>query len=55
LDAYFFFDLYQAKRLTEEWMIEYNERRSHEALNNLTPEEWHMSLLKNENALINTI
>ena len=27
LDAYLFFDLYQVKQLTEEWMIEYNERR----------------------------
>jgi putative transposase len=46
LDAYLFFDLYQVKQLTEEWMIEYNERRPHEALNNLTPEEWHKNLLK---------
>ena len=55
LDAYLFFDLYQVKQLTEEWMIEYNERRPHESLNNLTPEEWHRNLLKNETALINTV
>src|SRR5438309_9667060 len=48
LDAYLFFDLYQVKQLTQEWMEEYNERRPHEALNNLTPEEWHYSVLKNE-------
>jgi putative transposase len=40
LDAYLFFDLYQVKQLTEEWMEEYNERRPHEGLNNLTPMEW---------------
>jgi putative transposase len=45
LNAYLFFDLYQVKQLTEEWMIEYNERRPHEALNNLTPEEWKTNLL----------
>ena len=55
LDAYLFFDLYQVKQLTEEWMIEYNERRPHEALNNLTPEEWHKKTLKNEMSLINTV
>ena len=55
LDAYLFFDLYQVKQLTQEWMEEYNERRPHEALNNLTPEEWHRNLLKNGNSLINTV
>jgi putative transposase len=48
LDAYLFFDLYQVKQLTTEWMEECNERRSHEALNNLTPEEWKNSLSNNE-------
>ena len=55
LDAYLFFDLYQVKQLTEEWMIEYNERRPHESLNNLTPEEWHRNSLQNQNTLINTV
>lgn len=40
LDAYLFFDLYQVKQLTEEWMEEYNHRRPHEALSNMTPAEW---------------
>ena len=31
LDAYVFFDLEQVRRLTAEWMEEYNERRPHEA------------------------
>ncbi|MCW3074019.1 MAG: transposase family protein [Flaviaesturariibacter sp.] len=51
LDAYLFFDLYQVKQLTEEWIIEYNERRPHEGLNNLTPEEWKNNILANENTL----
>jgi putative transposase len=48
LDAYLFFDLYQVKQLTAEWITEYNERRPHEALNNLTPEEWKTNLLITE-------
>ena len=52
LDAYLFFDLEQVRRLTEEWMEEYNERRPHEALKNLTPIEWKNKLLKKENTLI---
>lgn len=55
LDAYLFFDLYQVKQLTEEWISEYNERRPHEALDNLTPEEWSKKLLKYEKSLINTV
>lgn len=51
LDAYLFFDLYQVKQLTAEWMEEYNIRRPHEALNNLTPEEWKRSLSNNETTL----
>lgn len=54
-DAYLFFDLYQVKQLTQEWIEEYNERRPHEALGNLTPEEWNKNILKNENALTNTV
>jgi putative transposase len=34
--------------LTEEWMDEYNNRRPHESLNNLTPNEWKMKQLKTE-------
>ncbi|MBS1743956.1 MAG: transposase, partial [Bacteroidetes bacterium] len=32
----------------EEWMIEYNVRRPHESLNNLTPDEWHKKQFTNE-------
>lgn len=47
LDAYLFFDLYQVRLLTEEWMEEYNYKRPHESLGNLTPYEWKSNLLKN--------
>lgn len=55
LDAYLFFDLYQVKQLTQEWMIEYNERRPHEALNNLTPMEWNENLSKLNEPLKTTV
>ena len=55
LDAYLFFDLYQVKQLTEEWMIEYNERRPHEALNNLTPVEWNEKISKTKEPLKITV
>ncbi|GAB3430221.1 hypothetical protein GCM10027516_37980 [Niabella aquatica] len=40
LDAYLFFDLYQVRELTHEWMEEYNHKRSRESLGNLTPAEY---------------
>jgi len=40
LDAYVFYNLEDVRELTEEWIEEYNERRPHEALNNLTPREY---------------
>ena len=40
VDAYLFFELYKVRLLTIEWMDEYNLRRPHEALNNLTPLEY---------------
>ena len=48
LDAYLFFELDQVRTLTEEWMDEYNLRRPHESLGNLTPTEWKMKQLKPE-------
>lgn len=48
LDAYLFFELDQVRRLTEEGMEEYNKRRPHESLGNLTPYEWKMKQLKLE-------
>lgn len=55
LDAYLFFDLYQVKQLTTEWMEEYNQRRPHEGLNNLTPEEWKYKVCKNEYLQLMTV
>ncbi len=40
LDAYVFFELHEVRKLTAEWMDEYNHRRPHEGLNNATPKEW---------------
>jgi putative transposase len=48
LDAYLFFELDQVRTLTEDWMDEYNLRRPHESLGNLTPNEWKMKQLKPE-------
>lgn len=55
LDAYLFFDLYQVRQLTQEWMEEYNQKRPHESLGNLTPYEWKMNLIKNDQALNKTV
>lgn len=46
LDAYIFFELDEVKLLSQEWMEEYNERRPHEALDNLSPAEWKEKLLQ---------
>lgn len=40
LDAYVFFELHEVRKLTAEWMDEYNNRRPHEGLSNATPKEW---------------
>lgn len=55
LDAYLFFDLNQVRELTEEWLEEYNQRRPHEALNNLTPEEWKNMVLEETILQKNTV
>lgn len=49
LDAYLFFALDQIRQLTTEWIDEYNNRRPHEGLSNMTPFEWKDLLLKKKN------
>ncbi|WP_374755517.1 IS3 family transposase [Fibrisoma limi] len=55
LDAYLFFDLEQVRQLTSDWIEEYNLRRPHESLGNLTPEEWKSRVIENEETLIGTV
>jgi len=40
LDAYIFRNIEEVRKLTEEWRKDYNERRPHEALDNMTPLEY---------------
>nr|WP_229802253.1 IS3 family transposase [Pontibacter akesuensis] len=40
LDAYLFLEMEEVRELTEQWVEEYNTKRPHEALGNLTPSEW---------------
>lgn len=40
LDAYIFRTIQDVRLLTDEWMKDYNENRSHESLNNMTPMEY---------------
>lgn len=42
LDFYLFRTLNEAREITERWLIEYNNERPHESLNNLTPVEYRL-------------
>lgn len=42
LDFYLFRTLNEAREITERWLMEYNNERPHESLNNLTPEEYRL-------------
>lgn len=55
LDAYLFFELDQVRQLTREWIEEYNCRRPHESLDNMTPEEWKNEVFKKETTLKNAV
>ena len=40
LDAYLFYYIREVGFLTDEWIIEHDERSPHEALQNRKPSEW---------------
>lgn len=40
LNQHIFRNLYEARTIIEEWRCDYNERRPHSSLNNLTPQEY---------------
>ena len=40
LNAYVFFDLKEARQVIQDWMIDYNQNRPHQALDNKTPLEY---------------
>ena len=48
LDFYLFRTLNEAREITESWLMEYNSERTHESLNNLTPEEYRLMADKPE-------
>jgi len=54
LDAYVFFELYEVRKLTEQWVDQYNHHRPHEALNNKTPMEWKEQTLSNNSIEISS-
>ena len=54
LDAYVFMDLEEVRYLAREWIEEYNYQIPHEALNNLTPDEWKRKLEITEIHKLNT-
>ena len=55
LDAYVFMDHEEVRYLTGESIEDYNYRRPHGALNNLTPDEWKRKLEITEVHKLNTV
>ncbi len=49
LDFYLFRTLNKARGITGRWLMEYNNERPHESLNNLTPEEYRL-MAENRNS-----
>ena len=61
MDLYLFDSISEVQKITDEWLLKYNNDRPHESLNNLTPVEFatfHESLARygskseNENSLL---
>lgn len=50
LDFYLLRILNEAREITERWLMEYNNERPHESLNNLTPEEYRLMAEKQEHS-----
>lgn len=50
LDFYLFRTLNEARDITERWLMEYNNERPHESLNNLMPEEYRLMAEKPEHS-----
>lgn len=48
LDAYIFRNIEEVREITEKWRIDYNGRRPHEALGDMTPQEYKEMLLTGE-------
>ena len=48
LDFNLFRTLNEAREITERWLNEYNSKRPHQSLNNLTPEEYRLMAGKPE-------
>ena len=48
LDAYIFRNIEEVRELTEKWRLDYNAKRPHEALGNMTPLEYKGKLLKGD-------
>lgn len=48
LDFYLFITLNEGREITERWLMEYNNERPHDPLNNLTPKEYWLMAEKPE-------
>ena len=55
LDASLFFELNEVRKLTQEWIDEYNCNRPHESLGNLTSIEWKEKVLNNPMSTVLTV
>ena len=54
LDLYLFDNLEEAREVTYWWMIDYNEERSHDSLEDMTPIEYMMKKTENSTFELST-